>query len=178
MIVDLSGTSDTAKRGSETDTLTRIEGAIGSAKADTFKGDAANNEFQGGLGKDTITGGGGRDLYDFNTIDRQPGRRQPRRDQGLRARQDVIDLTGIDADGTLPGDQAFRWVGKAALTGAGPARLLVSRRQHHRPGQHRRRRRGRARDPAHRRETSERGRLPAVAASGLSSLMCIKAICF
>jgi len=35
----------TAKRGGETDTLTSIEGAIGSDKADSFKGDANDNEF-------------------------------------------------------------------------------------------------------------------------------------
>ena len=32
--------------------------------------------------------------------------------------QDVLDLAGIDADSTIPGDQSFRWVGKATLTGA------------------------------------------------------------
>ena len=66
--VDLSLATDTAKRGSETDTLTSIEGAIGSSAADTFQGDQFNNYFQGGLGKDTFTGGGGRDLYDFNAV--------------------------------------------------------------------------------------------------------------
>ena len=55
---------------------------------------------------------------------------------------DEIDLMGIDADTTVAGNQAFRWVGTAALTGAGRARLLHLRRQHHHPRQHRRRRRG------------------------------------
>ena len=67
-MVDLSLANDTAKRGSETDTLTSIEGAIGSSAGDTFKGDDFNNCFQGGLGKDTFTGGSGRDLYDFNAV--------------------------------------------------------------------------------------------------------------
>ncbi|MFZ1428574.1 MAG: right-handed parallel beta-helix repeat-containing protein [Geminicoccaceae bacterium] len=43
--VDLAAKPATAKRGGEIDTLTSIEGIIGSSKADTFKGDAANNEF-------------------------------------------------------------------------------------------------------------------------------------
>ncbi len=47
VIIDLSGTTDTAKRGSETDTLIGIEGALGSNGNDTFKGDKLNNEFQG-----------------------------------------------------------------------------------------------------------------------------------
>jgi Ca2+-binding RTX toxin-like protein len=51
-----------ARIASETDTLTSIEGAIGSNAGDTFRGDANANWFQGGPGKDTATGGGGRDL--------------------------------------------------------------------------------------------------------------------
>ena len=31
--------------------------------------------------------------------------------------QDVLDLAGIDADSTVPGNQSFRWVAKATLTG-------------------------------------------------------------
>ena len=72
MVVDLSTNPATAKRGGETDTLISIEGAIGSDKADTFKGDAQNNEFQGGLGKDSYTGGSGRDTYDFNVVTGSP----------------------------------------------------------------------------------------------------------
>ena len=74
VVVDLSTNPATAKRGSETDTLTSIEGAIGSDKADSFKGDANNNEFQGGLGTDTYTGGGGRDTIRLQRGGRQPGR--------------------------------------------------------------------------------------------------------
>ena len=54
VMFDLSCATDTAKRGSETDTLTGIEGAIGSSAADVFKGNEFNNYFQGGLGKDTL----------------------------------------------------------------------------------------------------------------------------
>ena len=42
VVVDLSLATDTAKRGSETDTLTSIEGAIGSSAGDTFKGDGSS----------------------------------------------------------------------------------------------------------------------------------------
>jgi serralysin len=118
VVVDLSGTTDTARRGGETDTLTGIEGAIGSSKADTFKGDAGANEFQGGLGKDRYTGGGGRDLYDFNAVAESPAGAGRDVVTDFAPGQDVIDLAGIDADATIPGDQSFRWVGKATLTGA------------------------------------------------------------
>ena len=72
VVIDLSGTTDTAKRGSEKDTLIGIEGALGSSGADTFKGDELNNEFQGKTGKDTMTGGGGRDTWDFNDVADSP----------------------------------------------------------------------------------------------------------
>ena len=54
---DGSAVLDTAKRGSETDTLTGIEGAIGGGGVDRFFGDAGDNWFQGGSGKDIFTGG-------------------------------------------------------------------------------------------------------------------------
>ena len=116
---DAASDTDTARRGSETDTLTGIEGAIGSSANDTFFGDNAANWFQGGGGKDTFTGGSGRDLYDYNLTSAA----------GLGTSRDVItdfdhlvddiDLAGIDADTGVAGNQAFRWVGAAALTGAG-----------------------------------------------------------
>ena len=125
--VDLSGTTDTARRGTETDTLTGIEGAIGSAAGDTFRGDAAANLFQGGLGKDTATGGAGRDLYDFNTV-AESGVGTANRDviTDFAHLADKLDLMGIDADAAIAGNQAFRFVGTAALTGAGQAGFFTS----------------------------------------------------
>jgi Ca2+-binding RTX toxin-like protein len=116
VVLDLSGAADTAKQGQEIDTLTGIEGAIGSDAGDTFKGDGLRNLFQGGAGKDVYTGGAGRDLFDFDAAAHS----------AVGANRDVItdfvhlvddlDLTGIDADTTLAGDQTFRFVGTAALT--------------------------------------------------------------
>ena len=116
VVLDLSTNTDTAKRGTETDTLTGIEGAIGSGKADT--GRASANWFQGGLGKDTFTGGGGRDLYDFNAV-AESGITTTTHDviTDFAHLTDEIDLMGIDADSTVAGNQAFRWVGSAAFTG-------------------------------------------------------------
>ena len=65
---DLSGSTDTVHRGSETDTLTGIEGVVGTRAADTFQGDGNDNWFMGGDGKDLYTGGGGHDTFDFNTV--------------------------------------------------------------------------------------------------------------
>ena len=126
VIIDLSGTADTAKRGSEKDTLIGIEGALGSNAADTFKGDELNNEFQGKTGKDTMTGGAGRDTWDFNDAADSPAGATRDVVTDFVPGQDIIDLTGVDANGALPGNQSFRWVGKANLTGAAQLGYFVS----------------------------------------------------
>ena len=104
VVVDLSLATDTAKRGTETDTLISIEGAIGSSAGDTFKGDTNANWFQGGLGKDTFTGGSGRDLYDFNAV-AECGVGGTNRDviTDFVHLTDDIDLMGIDANSTVAG---------------------------------------------------------------------------
>ena len=124
-MVDLSTNPATAKRGGETDTLTSIEGAIGSDKADTFKGDGQDNKFLGGLGKDNYTGGG-RDLYAFKTVKDSPVGTGRDVIKDFVPGQDVIDVSNIDADSTAPSQQSFRWVGKATLTGAAQLGYYVS----------------------------------------------------
>jgi Ca2+-binding RTX toxin-like protein len=123
VVVDLRGDAasdtDTAKRGSETDTLTGIEGAIGGGGNDVFYGDNAANWFQGGLGKDTFTGGSRRDTYDYNLTSASPVGAGRDVITDFDHLVDKIDLAGIDADSTVAGNQAFRWVGTDALTGPG-----------------------------------------------------------
>jgi Ca2+-binding RTX toxin-like protein len=126
VVIDLSGTTDTAKRGAEKDTLIGIEGALGSNAADTFKGDKLNNEFQGKTGKDTMTGGGGRDTWDFNAVADSPAGATRDLVIDFVSGEDVIDLAGVDADSTVPGNQSFRWVAKANLSGAAQLGYFVS----------------------------------------------------
>ena len=160
VVVDLSLATDTAKRGGETDTLTSIEGAIGSSAGDTFKGNQLNNYFQGGLGKDTFTGGGGRDLYDVNAV-AESGVGATKRDviTDFLHLTDDIDLTGIDADTTVcwrPGVPLGR-DGGADRGRAG--RLLHLGRQHHHPRQQRCRCGEGIRDPARRHQDADGRRL-------------------
>ncbi|MGD9507766.1 MAG: right-handed parallel beta-helix repeat-containing protein [Geminicoccaceae bacterium] len=109
-----------ARRGAETDRLTSIQGAVGTDADDTFKGDAGPNWFQGGLGQDTAAGGAGRDLYDFDRVrESLPGSARRDRIEDFATGSDRIDLTGIDADAAVAGDQSFRWAGTAALSGPG-----------------------------------------------------------
>ena len=117
--IDLSGALDTAARGDEIDTLRSIQGAIGSSAGDTFTGDSGLNLFQGGGGRDVATGGAGSDIYDFDSVQDSPNSSAKRDLITDFSFFDRIDLTGIDADTTKTGNQAFRWVGDSALTGAG-----------------------------------------------------------
>ena len=72
VVIDLSGTTDTAKRGGETDTLIGIEGALGSSGDDTFKGDALDQRVPGQGGQGHLSGGSSRDTYDFNDVADSP----------------------------------------------------------------------------------------------------------
>jgi CSLREA domain-containing protein len=125
--VDLSGAVDVARRGAETDRLTGIEGAIGSANADRLIGDALANLFRGGLGKDTATGGAGKDLFDYDTLADSPVGTGRDVITDFAPGQDRIDLSGIDANTKLAGDQAFsRWVGTGPAGAAGSLGYMIA----------------------------------------------------
>lgn len=94
---------------------------------DWLHGGTGDDWLLGGQGQDRMTGGPGADVFVFRRIDAspvQPGRLDRITDftPGL----DRIDLGGLDADATQPGDQAFRFIGTAAFSGtAGELRLQV-----------------------------------------------------
>lgn len=68
--VDISaGTAkqyDAAGTLAYTDTLTSVEGAVGSTVADILTGDSGDNTLTGNLGDDTIDGGAGQDTADYS----------------------------------------------------------------------------------------------------------------
>ncbi len=51
------------------DTISNIEGVIGSAHADTITGNTGDNFLAGGISNDILTGGNGSDIYFFNRAD-------------------------------------------------------------------------------------------------------------
>ena len=115
ILFDLSGTTDSVRQGSFTDTLTGVEGGAGGAGADTFQGDDEANRFRGGDGKDTFTGGAGRDTYYYTSTQNSPANSGRDVITDFVHGQDRIDLANIDADPKQPGDQAFHWLGHGAL---------------------------------------------------------------
>ena len=81
--------------------------------ADKLSGLAGNDTLIGGLGKDTLTGGTGADVFKFNS-EYESGLDTKNADTITDFKQkekDKIDLSSIDADSNLDGNQAFKFVG-------------------------------------------------------------------
>ena len=106
--------------GNEGDDILRGEGGL-----DTLNGDAGNDTLNGGGGADTINGGAGRDLlygglgndtFVFADGDTSAARAEADRIFDW-ATGDKIDLSAMDADTTLGGNQAFTFIGNAAFSG-------------------------------------------------------------
>lgn len=121
-----------------TDTLTSIEGVYGSDFADTIRGDAGTNELFGNRGNDVLIGGAGQDLTVGNAgadrfvfADGDVSNKLATADligDFSRGEGDTIDLSGLDANAGVAGDQAFTFVGTAAFSGtAGELRFEVIR---------------------------------------------------
>ncbi len=91
-----------------------LEGRAGN---DTLVGGIAADKLTGGAGKDTLTGGGGADTFVF--ADGNSSATLGQRDliTDFTAGTDKLDLVGIDADSSVSGDQAFRFLGTAAFDG-------------------------------------------------------------
>ncbi|HTV66966.1 MAG TPA: M10 family metallopeptidase C-terminal domain-containing protein, partial [Rhizobiaceae bacterium] len=82
----------------------------------------------GGLGIDKLTGGTGADRFIFNAVteSRSSSGRDTIEDFS-RAQGDKIQLTAIDANTKLAGNQAFTFIGTAAFSGkAGELRFVKS----------------------------------------------------
>ena len=91
---------------------------FGDAGNDTLRGGSGNDVLTGGTGADRLIGGAGADVFDFNSVaESRPGAYDIIQSgdgasafQGVGQRGgDVIDLSGIDANDGLAGNQAFVW---------------------------------------------------------------------
>jgi Ca2+-binding RTX toxin-like protein len=96
--------------------------ATGNAKANTLIGNSGNNKLVGGLGADQLNGGAGFDHFDFNATSESNGTTQDRI-LGFQFGSgqwdgDKIDVSTIDANTSLTGNQAFKW-GGTTLKGKG-----------------------------------------------------------
>jgi serralysin len=79
----------------------------------------------GALGRDILAGGAGADRFDFNALaESAVGVDRDVVNDFSAAAGDKIDLSGIDADTGVGGDQPFSYIGAAVFSGAGQLRLV------------------------------------------------------
>jgi Ca2+-binding RTX toxin-like protein len=129
--VVLGGLGDDAIRGDAgNDDLNGEGGAdflVGGSGNDKLSGGSGNDIIDGGSGVDNLTGGTGSDRFDFNSLI-ESGTGVGNRDiiadfvRGL----DRIDLSTIDANPGLAGNQAFTFIGTGGFTAAGQISTSIS----------------------------------------------------
>lgn len=83
---------------------------------DQIDGGDGNDALYGGGGVNTLTGGIGADSFVFTALTDVSGGTQVITDFS-HAQSDVIDLSGIDANAGVTGNQAFAFLGAGAFTG-------------------------------------------------------------
>ncbi|KPF90610.1 hypothetical protein IP81_14755, partial [Novosphingobium sp. AAP83] len=109
------------------DVLTGGSGAdrlFGDDGNDRLIGGDGNDILNGGAGADLLIGDGGSDIYQFNAAISEIGINAGARDiiSDFTRGQDRIDLTLIDANTVLRGNQAFSFIGSANFTAPGQLR--------------------------------------------------------
>ncbi|WP_157971201.1 M10 family metallopeptidase C-terminal domain-containing protein [Pseudogemmobacter bohemicus] len=111
-LVDGGAGNDNISGGYGDDTV------FGGAGADTIQGNEGNDRLVGGAGGDFLYGGAGQDVFVFNGVSDSPFAVVADRDRIMDfvSGEDMIELTQIDANTTLAGDQAFSFIGAAAFS--------------------------------------------------------------
>jgi Ca2+-binding RTX toxin-like protein len=122
--VNLAYTTAQATGGSGTDTLVNIENLTGSANADTLRGNALANRIDGGNqsdwllgggGQDTMVGGTGADIFVYSAVGESTVAAMDTIVDFTRFQSDKLDVSRIDANVALEGNQAFTFIGSAAF---------------------------------------------------------------
>ena len=110
--LDGAGGADKILGGNSSDKLFGGEGA------DRLYGGTGNDKLAGDAGRDQLVGGGGVDTFIFNEVTDSRGSQRDTIVDFKRA-YDHIDVSGIDADKSTAGDDAFTFVGDSVFTGVG-----------------------------------------------------------
>ena len=93
----------------------------GGADGDTMYGDTGDDDLFGEAGNDVLYGGSGADTFFFSSTD-DSGIESSARDiikDFSSTESDKIDLSAIDANINLEGDQQFTYIGSASFTNLG-----------------------------------------------------------
>jgi Ca2+-binding RTX toxin-like protein len=98
---------------------------LGKAGNDVLRGDAGNDTLIGGLGADTLIGGAGNDIFQFSTLrDSTPGTLNHDVIEDFTSGADKLDLSPIDANPVLTGNQAFKFIATDFTGEAGQVRYV------------------------------------------------------
>lgn len=120
VLVGSNSTEDTILGGADDDLLAGLAGddtLEGGAGNDELIGDFGADTLHGGLGRDILSGGFGADVFDYNfTLESVPfnSDRITTFEQVGTLGGDVIDVSGIDAQPLVGGDQAFNFTGTSS----------------------------------------------------------------
>jgi Ca2+-binding RTX toxin-like protein len=96
---------------------------IGDDGNDTINGGAGNDTLVGGRGQDVLSGGLGADIFDFDSLVESPVATPDTIIDFFVSQNDKIDVSTIDANTGVAGDQAFTFIGASAFTAAGQLRV-------------------------------------------------------
>lgn len=126
---DFQGSENfTITTGSGNDTLTTGNGADilrGNLGRDLFRsgggadqlfGGSGNDELRGGLGADALTGGAGADIFVFRTVAEASSGAGHDVILDFNTSIDRIDISGIDANTIITGNQGFDFIGSAQFS--------------------------------------------------------------
>ncbi|WP_169833506.1 calcium-binding protein [Methylobrevis pamukkalensis] len=119
---DSDRSGDTAGEGSTADDIRGGSGddiIHGGGGNDDIRGGSGDDVIAGGLGADGLNGGSGADRFVFRTLADSPAAGRDRILEFDIDGGDVIDLSQIDANSNLDGNQAFTFLGTGSYTGAG-----------------------------------------------------------
>lgn len=101
----------------------RLEGAGGN---DTLAGGGGDDTLVGGAGQDSLTGGAGADRFVWTALTETAAATPDRVVDFVWVEGDVLDLSAIDANLSLAGDQAFTLVAGNAFLGGGQGSIRQS----------------------------------------------------
>jgi serralysin len=94
---------------------------LGGDGQDVLIGGGGRDTVIGGLGRDTMSGGSGNDRFAWSSTTESPhGAFDSITDF---SRGYILDIQLIDANASIPGNQAFTWIGSAAFSGEGQLRF-------------------------------------------------------
>ena len=98
----------------------------GNSGNDLIGGEAGNDTLHGDAGADRLYGGGGADTFVYRDVSDSVDGARDRIFDFDESEGDIVDLSAIDANSAVAGNQAFTFVGNAAFAETGDLRFVTN----------------------------------------------------